>query len=160
MKRRALLILAVMVGIAPAVAKSTKLIFTWLNPKYSGTHFKNIMVLGINGRASVRAQFEDQLCAGIARPGIQCSPSYSLIPRPTGTPLDMNDLRDVVSGQNIDAIVASRLVKIDKTVNLHSRPSLSSVSRLRHVLRLLRRDLSGGLFARLSSRGQNGAGGD
>src|SRR5277367_3753996 len=98
-----------MVGIAPAVAKSTKLIFTWLNPKYSGTHFKNVMVLGINGRASVRAQFEDQLCAGITRPGIQCSPSYSLVPHPTGTPLDMNDLREVVRGQNIDAIVASRL---------------------------------------------------
>jgi hypothetical protein len=28
----------------------------------------------------------------------------------------MNDLRNVVSGQNIDAIVASRLVKVDKTV--------------------------------------------
>jgi hypothetical protein len=116
LKRRALLILAVITGIALTGSKSTKLIFTWLNPKYTGTHFKNIMVLGINGRASVRAQFEDQLCASIARPGIQCSPSYSLIPRPTGTPLDMNDLRDVVRGQNIDAIVASRLVKVDKTV--------------------------------------------
>jgi hypothetical protein len=116
-KRRAFVILAIIVGSALLTdAKSTKLIFTWLNPKYPGTHFKNVMVLGINGRASVRAQFEDQLCAGIARPGIQCSPSYSLVPRPTGTPLDINDLRDVVSGQNIDAIVASRLVKIDKTV--------------------------------------------
>ena len=117
MKRRALVILAIAIGSALLTdAKSTKLIFTWLNPKYSGTHYKNIMVLGINGRASIRAQFEDQLCAGIARPGIQCSPSYSLIPRPTGTPLDINDLRDVVSGQNIDAVVASRIMKIDKTV--------------------------------------------
>lgn len=111
------MILAIVVGSALlADAKSIKLIFTWLNPKYPGAHFKNIMVLGINGRASIRAEFEDQLCAGIARPGIQCSPSYSLIPRPTGTPLEMSDLRDVVNGQNIDAIVASRLVKVDKTV--------------------------------------------
>jgi len=117
LKRRTLIILAIVVALAPLTgAKSTKLVFTWLNPSYNGAHFKNIMVLGINGRASIRAEFEDQLCAGIARPGIQCSPSYSLIPRPTGTPLDMNDLRNVVSGQNIDAIVASRLVKIDKTV--------------------------------------------
>ena len=117
MKRRILIILAIAVALAPLTgAKSTKLVFTWLNPSYNGAHFKNIMVLGINGRASIRAEFEDQLCAGIARPGIQCSPSYSLIPRPTGTPLDMNDLRNVVSGQNIDAIVASRLVKVDKTV--------------------------------------------
>ena len=116
MKRQAFMILAIVAGLALTAGKSNKLIFTWLNPKYPGIHFKNIMVLGINGKASIRAQFEDQLCAGIARPGIQCSPSYSLIPRPTGTPLDMNDLRDVVSGQSIDAIVASRLVKVDKTV--------------------------------------------
>lgn len=117
LKRRTFVILAIVVALAPlSGAKSTKLVFTWLNPSQQGIHFKNIMVLGINGRASIRAEFEDQLCAGIARPGIQCSPSYSLIPRPTGTPLDMNDLRNVVRGQNIDAIVASRLVKIDKTV--------------------------------------------
>jgi len=116
MKRQAFMILAIVAGLALTAGKSNKLIFTWLNPKYPGTHFKNIMVLGINGKASIRAQFEDQLCARIARPGIQCSPSYSLIPRPTGTPLDMNDLRDVVSGQSIDAIVASRLVKVNKTV--------------------------------------------
>jgi hypothetical protein len=116
MKRRALVILAITAGLALTGSKSTKLVFTWLNPNQQGNHFKNIMVLGINGRASIRAEFEDQLCAGIARPGIQCSPSYSLIPRPTGTPLDINDLRNVVSGQNIDAIVASRLVKVDKTV--------------------------------------------
>ena len=116
MKRQAFMILAIVAGLALTAGKSNKLIFTWLNPKYPGTHFKNIMVLGINGKASIRAQFEDQLCTGIARPGIQCSPSYSLIPRPTGTPLDMNDLRDVVSGQSIDAIVASRLVKVNKTV--------------------------------------------
>jgi len=116
MKRQAFMILAIVAGLALTAGKSNKLIFTWLNPKYPGTHFKNIMVLGINGKASIRAQFEDQLCARIARPGIQRSPSYSLIPRPTGTPLDMNDLRDVVSGQSIDAIVASRLVKVNKTV--------------------------------------------
>ena len=117
MKRRALVILAITAGLALTAGKSTKLVFTWLNPSYNGAHFKNIMVLGINGRASIRAEFEKhQLGAAIARPGIQCSPSYSLIPRPTGTLVDMNDLRNVVSGQNIDAIVASRLVKVDKTV--------------------------------------------
>jgi len=50
------------------------------------------------------------------RPGIQAIPSYSLLPRPNSTPIDMNQLRDVIRGQNIDAVVASRLVKVDKKV--------------------------------------------
>jgi hypothetical protein len=116
LRKKALLISAVVAGLALTAFNSTKLVFTWLNPNSSATHFKNIMVVGINGRPSVRAEFEDQLCAGIARPGIQCIPSYSLIPRPDSTPIDMSNLRDVVRGQNIDAIVASRLVKVDKKV--------------------------------------------
>jgi hypothetical protein len=110
-KRYALVILTLVVGLSLTGFKSTKLLFTWMNPKYSGTHYKNIMVLAINGRASIRAEFEDQFCAAIARPGIQAIPSYSLLPRPDATPIDMNQLRDVVHGQNIDAVIASRLVK-------------------------------------------------
>jgi hypothetical protein len=116
LRKNALLILVAAAGLTLTGFNSTKLVFTWLNPTYSATHFKNIMVVGINGRPSVRAEFEDQLCAGITRPGVQCIPSYSLIPRPDAMPIDMSNLRDVVRGQNIDAIVASRLIKVDKTV--------------------------------------------
>jgi hypothetical protein len=115
----AILILAVFVGLTALTsldAGSTKFVFTWMNPRYSGQHFKTILVLGINGKAVNRAEFEDQLSAGITRPGIVAIPSYSLLPRPNSTPLDMNQLRDVVQGQNIDAIVASRLIKVKKSV--------------------------------------------
>jgi len=115
-RKRAILILAVLTGLTAANGKSTKFVFTWMNPNYSGAHFKTILVLGINGKVENRAEFEDQLSAAIARPGIQTIPSYSLLPRPNSTPIDMTQLRDVVRGQNIDAIVASRLVKIDKKV--------------------------------------------
>jgi hypothetical protein len=116
LKRNALLSVALVAGLAMTGFNSTKLLFTWINPNYSGAQFKNILVLAINGRASIRAEFEDQLAAAIARPGVQAIPSYSLLPRPNATPIDMNQLRDVVQGQNIDAIVASRLVKYTKTV--------------------------------------------
>jgi hypothetical protein len=115
-RRRAILILAVLAGMTFVNGKSTKFVFTWMNPSYSGTHFQNILVLGINGKVENRAEFEDQLSAALTRPGIQAIPSYSLLPRPESTPLDMNRLRDVIRGQNIDAIVASRLIKIDKKV--------------------------------------------
>lgn len=116
MKRNTLLIVALAAGLSMLAFNATKLLFTWMNPNYSGAQFKNILVLAINGRASIRAEFEDQLSAAITRPGIQAIPSYSLLPRPDATPIDMGQLRDVVQGQHIDAIVASRVVKRTKTV--------------------------------------------
>jgi hypothetical protein len=69
MKRNALLIVALLIGLTMLAFNSTKLKFSWMNPHYTGTlQFKNIMVLAINGRASIRAEFEDQLCAGLAHP--------------------------------------------------------------------------------------------
>jgi hypothetical protein len=116
LKRNTLLIVALVAALATLGFNSTKLLFTWMNPNYSGSQFKNILVLAINGRASVRAEFEDRLSAGITRPGTQAIPSYSLLPRPDATPIDVNQLKDVVRGQHIDAIVASRVMKYTKTV--------------------------------------------
>ena len=116
MKRNALLIMTLAASLTTFAFNATKLLFTWMNPNYSGAPFKNILVLAINGRASIRAEFEDQLSAAITRPGIQAIPSYSLLPRPDATPIDMSQLRDVVQGQHIDAIVASRVIKYTKTV--------------------------------------------
>lgn len=116
MRKHTLLILALLGTIAFPGFKSTKLAFSWTNPNFSGGPFKNIMVLAMNGRAAGRADFEDQMAAAISRPGVQAVQSYSLIPRPEATPIDMNQLRDVVQGQNFDAILVSRLVKYEKTV--------------------------------------------
>src|SRR5271156_6738574 len=116
LRRQAILILVVLAGLTFLEGKSTKFVFTWTNPSYSGARFKNILVLGINGKVENRAEFEDQLSAAITRPGIQAIPSYSLLPRPNSTQIDMNQLRDVIRGQNIDAVVTPRLVKVNKTV--------------------------------------------
>ena len=116
MRRAAILLLAVLAAFTFADGKSTKFLFTWLNPNYTGTHFKNIMVLGINGKAENRAAFEDAVTAALSRPGVQVIPSYSLLPRPSATPIDINQLRDVVQGQNIDAIIATRLTKVTQKV--------------------------------------------
>jgi len=117
LKKQTILFLAILGVVAISAAKSTKLAFTWKNPNYTGGSFKNILVLAMNGKASSRADFEDQMVAGITRPGIQAVPSYSLLPRPEATPIDMDDLRSVVRGQNFDAVLVSRLVKYDKTMS-------------------------------------------
>jgi hypothetical protein len=116
MKKQVAMILFFFTVVALSSAKSSKLAFSWKNPQYSGGAFKNVLVLAMNGRASGRADFEDQMVAAIARPGVQAVPSYSLLPRPESTPIDMNQLRDVVQSQGFDAVVVSRLVKYDKSV--------------------------------------------
>jgi hypothetical protein len=116
LKKPATLLLAILSVAAIANSKSTKLAFSWKNPNFAGGSFKNILVLAMNGKASSRADFEDQMVAGLTRPGIQAVPSYSLLPRPEATPIDMDQLRSVVRGQNFDAVLVSRLVKYDKTV--------------------------------------------
>jgi hypothetical protein len=119
LRKQAILILAVfavLTCLTSLDAGNTKFVFTWINPYYSGGHFKTILVLGINGKAVNRAEFEDRLSAEITRPGISAIPSYSLLPRPNSTPLVMSELRDVVRGQNIDAIIATRLIKVKKSV--------------------------------------------
>jgi hypothetical protein len=116
LRKPAIVVLAILGAVAISGAKSTKLAFTWKNPNYPGGSFKNILVLAMNGKASSRADFEDQMVAGLTRPGIQAVPSYSLLPRPEATPIDMDQLRSVVRGQNFDAVLVSRLVKYDKTV--------------------------------------------
>ena len=118
MRKHAILILAILAALTAVHGKSTKFVFTWMNPSYTGAHFANILVLGINGKVENRAEFEDQLSAAIARPGIQAIPSYSLLPRPNSTPIDMNQLKDVIRGQNIDAVVASRLIKVNEKVTV------------------------------------------
>jgi hypothetical protein len=96
------------------VASSPKLLLSWKNPNYPGGHFTNILVLALNGKAENRAEFEDELVAAIARPGIQATQSYVFLPRPNVTPIDMNDLKAVIREQKFDAIVVARLTKAEK----------------------------------------------
>ena len=114
---RPALLLAVL-AVAPFYGfNSTKLVFSWRNPGAPAGQYKNIMVLAMNGNASGRADFEDRMVATIAGLGVQAIPSYSLLPRPEATPIDMKQLRDVVHGQNIDAVLVSRIVRYKKTTS-------------------------------------------
>jgi len=116
MKKCAILLVSLLSVVALSSAKSSRLAFAWKNPQYSGGSFKNILVLAMNGQASGRAEFEDRMVAEITRPGVQAVPSYSLLPRPESTPIEMDQLRSVVREQGFDAVAVSRLVKYDKSV--------------------------------------------
>jgi hypothetical protein len=114
MRRTSLSLVAALALPAFLAASSPKLLLSWKNPNYSGGHFSNILVLALNGRAENRAEFEDELVAAIASPGIRATQSYVFLPRPNVTPIDMNDLRAVIREQKFDAIVVARLTKAEQ----------------------------------------------
>ena len=99
-----------------AYGKSTKLIVSWKNPEYSGARFHRILVLGMSAKPGVRADFEDALSALITQAGIEAVPGNTILLRPEGTKLDLNYLKTQVSAFKIDAVIVSRLVKVDKNI--------------------------------------------
>ena len=115
--KRQLWVLAAILAIVPiAYGKSTKLVASWKNPEYSGERFHRILVLGMSAKPGVRADFEDALSKLIARNGIEAIPGNTILLRPEGTKLDLNYLKTQVKEFKIDAVVVSRLVKVDKNI--------------------------------------------
>lgn len=113
MKKKSMMLIALLAVATLLPAASPKLELSWKNPNYTGGTFKNILVLALNGNAANRAEFEDELAAALTRPGQNVAPSYEFIARPDATPIDMKDLRELVREQKIDAIVVARLTKKD-----------------------------------------------
>jgi len=105
---------ALLVVPALLAASSPKILVSWKSPNHTGAHFKNLLVLALNGKAENRAEFEDVLVAAIARPGVKATQSYVYLPRPDVTPIDRNDLKAVIREQGFDGIVVARLTKREK----------------------------------------------
>jgi hypothetical protein len=113
LRRKTVSLIAILLTVALLAVAGPKLELSWKNPNYTGGKFKNILVLALNGNAANRAEFEDELVTAISRPGAPASPSYEFIARPNATPIDKNDLRELIREQKIDAIVVARLTKHD-----------------------------------------------
>src|ERR1700751_3562114 len=97
--------------------KSVKMITSWLNPNYEGQTFHKILVIGVAQNLEVRADFEDEMAAQIARPGIETIPGNHILLRPDAEAKpDLDYLRTQIRDHHIDAVVVSRLRKIDKKV--------------------------------------------
>lgn len=98
-------------------AKSIKIVTSWFNPKYEGHTFHKILVIGVAQDLEVRADFEDEMASKIARPGIETIPGNQILlrPDPKAKP-DLDYLRAQIRDNHIDAVVVSRLLKVDKEV--------------------------------------------
>jgi len=107
----------VLVAAAVLFGKSTKLMMSWKNPAYIPTRkFHRVLALGLSNKTEVRADFEDTLAAELSNKGYEAVPGNAILLRPVGTQLDINSLKEQIRANQIEAVVVSRLVKVDNTV--------------------------------------------
>lgn len=114
---RNVLVVVALVAATLLFAKSSKLIMSWKNPAYSPSkRFHRVLALGLSDKTMVRADFEDALAAELSSKGYDAVPGNTILLRPAGTQLDLDYLREQIRAQRIEAVVVSRLVKVDETV--------------------------------------------
>ncbi len=97
-----------------ANAKAVKLLMSWKNPNYSGQKPHRILVIGMSKNPEIRADFEDDLSSAIANDGLEAVPGNSILFRPHSAELDPDYLKGQIRDFKIDAVLTSRLVKVDK----------------------------------------------
>ncbi len=96
---------------------STKLVMSWKNPGYSPTKkLHRVLALGFSNRVEIRADFEDALAAELASKGLEAVAGNTILLRPPGTKLDLNYLREQIQANHIEAVVVSRLIKVDNII--------------------------------------------
>lgn len=111
------LLALMLLALTVASAKSIKMVTSWLNPKYQGQTFHKVLVIGVAQDLAVRDDFEDEMAAQIVRPGMQTIPGNQILLRPDPkAKLDLVYLREQIRANQIDAVVVSRLLRIDKKV--------------------------------------------
>lgn len=115
MQKRSFALAFILAAAILADGKSTKLVASWKNPEYSGPHFHRILVLGMSAKPGVRADFEDALSKLVARNGVEAIPGNTILLRPEDTHLDMNYLKTQIKEFKIDAVIVSRLVRVENT---------------------------------------------
>jgi hypothetical protein len=100
-----------------AVVKFSKVVSIWKISVYVRTKpFSRVLALGLSDKAKIRADFEDALAAQLADTGVETIPGNTILLRPEGTHLDLQYLKTQVRENKLDAVVVSRLIKVDNSV--------------------------------------------
>lgn len=103
-----------MIGITATFGASTKLVTRWKNPNYAtGKKPQRVLALGLSDKTKIRADFEDALAAELAEGGLEAIPGNTILLRPEGSQPDLDYLKTQIRENKIDAVVVSRLVKVD-----------------------------------------------
>lgn len=114
--QRLLMVTALLLVGGSGSAKSSKLVTSWRNPEAPETKFHRVLALGLSEKTAIRADFEDALATQLEADGLTAVAGNTILLRPEGTQLDLNYLRGQVRHNQIEAVVVSRLLKIEHTV--------------------------------------------
>jgi hypothetical protein len=114
--RRVLAGIIVFVGATLLFGKSSKLVMSLRLPNAPAKKVHRVLALGLSSRTEVRADFEDALAAELASTDLEAVAGNTILLRPPGTQLDLNYLREQIQANQIEAVVVSRLIKVDNTV--------------------------------------------
>jgi hypothetical protein len=106
-------------ALVSAGCASTTLTNSWRAPDYSDA-ISSLVVVGVSKQASVRRVFEDEFAAQLDAQGVRAVPSYTLVPE--DGPIDEDSLRKAVESSGADAVIITRLVKVENKVAV-SQPS-------------------------------------
>src|SRR5271167_4432111 len=117
-KRKVLTIIIITVLTATLLfGASSKLVMSWRNPNYAPAKRPHrVLALGFSNNMTVRVDFEDALAAELASKGLVSVAGNDILLRPPGTKLDLNYLREQIQANQIEAVVVSRLIKVDNII--------------------------------------------
>jgi len=99
-----------------AFGKSSHVVMSWRNPNAPIKPFRRVLALGLSQKTAIRADFEDALAAQLEEIGRQAMPGNTILLRPEGAQLSLDYLRTQVRDNQIEAVVVSRLIKVEHTV--------------------------------------------
>lgn len=107
--------LATLLGVS-AFSASSKMLMSWRSPEATVRKFHRVLALGLSNKTEVRADFEDALAAQLTETGLEAIPGNAILLRPESTQMDLKYLKEQVRANKIDAVVVSRLIKVENNV--------------------------------------------
>lgn len=108
-------IVAAMALLPVAWAGGAKLIVSWKNPAYTGAKPKRVLVIGMSEDPAIRADFEDDMADALSKDAIEVIPGNHILLRPDSPEMDENYLKGQIRDHKIDAVLVTRLIKVDKS---------------------------------------------
>ena len=116
MRRFAMVMAVLLVASAIGNCNSAKLVASVKNPSYSGQRFKKVLVIGMSDDPAIRSDFEDALASKLARDGVEAIPGHSILLRTDSANMDMGYLKAQIREHHIEAVLLTRMVRVDKSV--------------------------------------------
>jgi hypothetical protein len=118
-------VIVAMCVMVPLVAEAARLVVSWKNPAYTGGKPARVLVIGMSQDPAIRADFEDDMAAALAKDGVDVTPGNHILLRPDSPDMDENYLKGQIRDHKIDGVLTSRLVSVENSTTYFSGSSIA-----------------------------------